>query len=270
VKVSSANGSGTLSQAMSYIPSASIVPASGLLQVVYDSHRSLPYALKATELDIFDPATLQWQLSVPLPNGVNFNVMAISPDGSKLAIASAAGYVAVIDPSNPSQVSSVATTSVPGFQSSSIAISKYNRAFLIGSPNISIDLSTLKITTVPGLMGNLVRASADGTHLYGVDLNVTSGQTYSIDPLTYSVQAPPQFGELFWSDLAVSSDGSQVAAIFGVPNATGDIVGFYNSALNLLNFNVYPLVSPPDDTQVLGSAFSPGEKVVIVPLGGLD
>jgi len=267
VKVSSSNGSGTLPQAMSYIPSVSIIPASGLLQVLYDPHRSLLYALKATELDVFNPATLQWQLSVPLPNGVNYNVMALSPDGSRLAIASPAGYVAVIDPSNPSPVSSVSTTSVPGFQSGSIAISKYNRAVLTGSPNISVDLLTLKITSVPGNIGNLVRASADGTHLYGVDLNVSSGQTYSIDPLAYSVQAPPQFGYLFWSDLAVSSDGSKVAAIYGVPYATGDIVGFYDSALNLLDFNVYPLVSPPDDTQVLGSTFSPGGKVVIVPLG---
>jgi WD40 repeat protein len=37
--------------------------------------------------------------------------------------------------------------------------------------------------------------------------------------------------------------------------------------MNVLNFTVYPLVSPPDDSQVLGSTFSPAGKVIAVPLG---
>lgn len=37
--------------------------------------------------------------------------------------------------------------------------------------------------------------------------------------------------------------------------------------MNLLNFTVYPLVSPPDDTQVLGSTFSPSGAVIVAPLG---
>jgi len=38
-------------------------------------------------------------------------------------------------------------------------------------------------------------------------------------------------------------------------------------ACNTSNANVYPDFSPPDDTGVLGSTFSPGGKVLVVPLG---
>ena len=267
VAVTSANGSGSLAQAMTYIPSATILPSSGLLQVLYDSHRNLVYALQATEVDVLNPSTLQWQSPLPIPGAgpsVTYNMMALSPDGSWLAVASPSGYVAVIDPDNPAQASSVATNSTPGV---SIAISEYNKAILTGTPNVEVDLASLKVTPIPGLMGMLVRASADGTHLYGADLNISSGQVYAIDPVTYSVQQPPQFAYLFWSDLTVSPDGSQFAAIAGAPYAAGDFVGFYNTGLDVLNFTVYPLVSPPDDSQVLGSTFSPAGKVIVAPLG---
>ena len=270
IAVSSADGSGSLAQAMTYIPSATIIPSSGLLQVSYDVHRNLLYALKSTEVDVLNPATLQWQSPFPIPgagSSVTYNAMALSPDGSRLAVASPNGYVAVIDPDNPSQASSVATNSTPGYQSGGVAISKYNKALVTGSPNVEVDLSSLKVTPVLDLMGDLVRASADGSHLYGVDLNDSGGQVHSINPVTYSVQSPPQFGDLFWSDLAVSSDGSQFAGIIGAPYAAGDIVGFHNPSMNLLNVTVYPFVSPPDDSQVLGSTFSPEGKVVVAPLG---
>jgi hypothetical protein len=265
--VSSANGSASLTQAMTYIPSASIIPSSGLMQVLYDPHRNLVYALKATEIDILNPATLQWQSPLPIPGAggsVAYNMMALSPDGSRLAAASPSGHVAVIDPDNPSQASVVATNATPGI---SIAISKYNKAILTGNPNVEVDLSSLKVTPILQIMGALVRASADGSHLYGADLDATSGQTYSIDPVTYSVQQPLEFADLFHSDLAVSSDGTQFVGITGAFDAVGDIVSFYNSSMNILNFTVYPFVSPPDDSQVIGSSFSPAGKVVVAPLG---
>jgi hypothetical protein len=42
-------------------PSPTVVPATNLLQLIYDTHRSLLYALKTTEVDVLNPATLQWQ-----------------------------------------------------------------------------------------------------------------------------------------------------------------------------------------------------------------
>src|SRR5438046_8167932 len=107
----------------------------------------------------------------------------------------------------------------------------------------------------------------DGSHLYSAQLNSSGGEVSSIDPSTYAVQSE-SFGYLFWTDLAVSADGSQFAAVNAPPYATGDAIGFFDSSLHYLNTNVYPDFSPPDDVGVLGAVFSPGGKVLVVRLGG--
>jgi len=270
VNVSSANGSSTLTQAATYIPSSTIIPAKGLLQVLYDTHRNLLYALKAGELATFNPATLQFQSVVPLPGltgAGNYNVMALSPDGTRLIASSPDGYVAVLDPSSPASVSVVATNLTAGVQTGSVAVTKFNKAVITGFPTaVQVDLATLAVTVIHSHLGSLVRASADGNFLYGVDLNTSNGEVYAINPVTYSTQSE-SFGFLFWTDLAVSPDGSQATAIFGFPNAFGDLLGFFDASRHLLNTNVYPLVSPPRDVLVLGSVYSPQGKVLLTPLG---
>lgn len=268
IMVSSANGTGTLTQAVSYIPSTTIIPATGLLQILYDSHRNLLYGLKAAELDIFNPATLQFQATFPLTGLTgtgNYNTMALSPDGSHLIAVSANGYAAVLDPGNPGAASVVAIPVNSGFQSGSVAVTKFNKALITDSEAVEVDLSTLAVRSLGSSLGDLVRASADGSFLYGMDLNVTSGAVRTIDTATYATQSI-QFGFLFWTDLAVAGDG-RFAAIDGSPDAGGDITGFFDSNLHLLNFNAYPFSSQPDDVQVLGSTFSPQGTVLVVPLG---
>lgn len=270
ITVSSANGSGSLSQAITYIPSATIIPASGLLEVLYDTHRNLLYALKATEVDVLNPLTQQFQSPFPLPGSGgtdSYNAMALSPDGSRLIAISTNGYVAVLNPDNPSGVSVVPIT-VPGFQPASVTVTKFNKALISSPPtlNVEVDLTTLGVKSITARLGNLLRASADGNFLYGADLNISSGAVYAVDPATYSVQTQ-EFGFLFWTDLAVSPTGSQFATIDGEPAVAGDIIGFFDPGLHLLNTNQYPLVSPPDDVQVLGSTFGPQGKVLVVALG---
>jgi WD40 repeat protein len=269
VTVNGPNGSSALLNAATYIPSATIIPATGLLQILYDSHRNLLYALKTAEIDVFNPATLQFQSTIALPGSAGadvYSVMALSPDGTKLIAGSPNGYVAVLDPDNPAGVSVVTLPGTPGFQSGSIAITKLNKALISGSPGIEVDLATLSAQSIPTLQSNLLRASADGNFLYGADLNVTSGKVYKFDIAMYSSQTS-QYGFLFWSDLAVSSDGSQLATIDGAPDAAGDILGIFDPGLHLLNTNAYPLVSLPIDVLVLGSTFGPQGKVLVVALG---
>jgi hypothetical protein len=67
LQVSNANGTGTLASAVSYIPTTTIIPASGISQVLFDSHRNLLYALKAQEVDVLNPSTQQWQPPLQLP-----------------------------------------------------------------------------------------------------------------------------------------------------------------------------------------------------------
>jgi hypothetical protein len=266
IVVSSSLGSGTLTRAATYYPSPTIVGASGLLEVLFDSHRNVLYGLKAGEVDVLNPNTLQWQTTLPLPqsgNATSYDVMALSPDGSRLVIASADGHVVVMNPDQPAQASLL---SLSGNLTGPLAITKFNKVIFAGIQAVELDLATLALTPLSMNTGQLIRSSADGSHLYGADLNDSSGAVYSIDPSTHTVQTE-RFGQLFWTDLAVSTDGSQFAAVDAPPFAKGDAVGFFNSALQLLNTNAYPDFSPPDDTGVLGATFSPGGKVLVVALG---
>lgn len=270
VDVSSSLGDGTLASAATYYAQPTVVPASGLLQLLYDSHRDLLYALKATEVGVLDPTTLQWQTPLAFPPAATgvYNTMALTPDGSKLVVAGSDGSAPqfiVLDPDNASPPSVVTYSGVANL-SGSIAVTMYNTVVMPGNPGLVLDLSTSTFTQLPYFGGDVIRASADGSHLYSAQLNTTSGQVSSIDPATYAVHSEG-FGFLFWTDLAVSPDGSQFAAVDAPPNSAGDIAGFFDSGLHLVNVNVYPEFSPPDDTGVLGATFSPQGKVLLVPLG---
>ncbi len=270
VTFAGAYGNGTLQAAVSYIPSATILPASGVLQLLYDTHRNLLYALKPTEVDVLNPSTLQWQAPIPLPpsgTSNNYSVMALSPDGSHLVAASRGRYVAVIDPDNPSQASVVTFAATIYDQNPlSLAITRYNKAIIPGWPVTEIDLGSLSVNSFVSQIGKLVRASADGSALYGVDTELSSGQVYSIDPATYAVSTQ-RFGQIFWSDVAVSADGSQFAPVSGSIQLTGDLVAFFDPSLHYLNMTEYPLLSAPSDLFVYGPQYSPRNKVLVVALG---
>ena len=272
VAVSSSLGAGTLASAATYYASPTIIPASGLLQLIYDSHRNLLYALKATEVDVLDPATLQWRSPMVFPAAPTgaYNTMALTPDGSKLVVAGSAGsapQLIVLDPDNVSPPS-VLTYSGNANPYGSIAITLFNTVVMPGDPGLVLDLSTSTFTLLPIIFpyDAVIRASADGSHLYSALLNDSSGEVFSIDPSTYAAQSEG-FGEVFWTDLGVSPDGSQFAAVDAPPYAAGDAVGFFDSSLHFLNLNEYPEFSPPDDSGVPGVTFSPGGKVLVVPLG---
>jgi len=265
VVVSSSVGSGTLAAAATYYAAPTIVPASGLLQLLYDSHRNLLYALKATEVDVLSPATLQWQSPIKLPQPaapVSYAIMALSPDGSWLVVGSADSHIVVLDPDQPAHaqlLTSSLTTSL-----SSLTITEFDQVILAGPQAVELDLSSLTFTALNIITGGIIKASSDGTHVYGVN----GSEAYSVDPSKFTVQSI-NF-DLYtngFTDIAVLPNGSQFAAIYGPPFAAGDIAAFYTSSAQYINANVYPDFSPPDDTSVIGATFSPGGKVLVVPLG---
>jgi hypothetical protein len=271
ISVSSSVGSGMLAGATSYYISPTIIPAIGLIQLLYDTHRKVVYALKATEVDVLDPVSLQWKspISFPATATGTFGMMALSPDGSKLVVEGLTPddhpQAIVLDPDGH-VAPAVATFPTQGEVTGSIVITPSNKVLFTGLLAIELDLSSLTFTSLNITTGDLLRSTPDGTHIYGVDLNVGSGEVYSIDPTTYVVQ-DESFGLLFWTDLAVSPDGSQFSPINIGPEGAGDLVGFFDSALHLLNMNVYPAFSPPDDSGAIGSMYSPQGKVLVVPLG---
>ncbi len=274
IVVTNSLGTGTLPLAATYYSSSTILPASGFLQLTFDSQRNRLYALKATEVDVLDAATLQWRSPLVFPasaaNGA-YNAMGLTPDGSKLVVSGLAGTTpqfVVLDPdsgSAPSVLTYSGTQAVEPY--GSIAITEFNTVILPGLRGLVLDLSTSTFSVLPLFYGGqVIRASADGSHVYSAALDNSGGEVYSIDPSTYAVQSE-QFGQMFWSDLAVSPDGSQFAAVDAPPGYAGANVGFFNSSLQYLNTNVYPASSQPDDSGVIGAAFSPGGTVLVVPLG---
>ena len=270
VTASSSVGSGALASAASYYAAPTIIPASALLQLLYDTHRNLVYALKSNEIDVLDPQTLEWQTPISFPTTATgvYNIMALSPDGSRLVVEGLSGnspQVVVLDPDGIA-VPTVDTYSGASDITGSIAITASNQVILAGFEALEFDLSSLTFAPLNVNTGSLVRSTPDGTHIYGADLNNSGGTVYSIDPSTFAVQKE-SFGELFWGDLAVSQDGSQFAPVDIEVGAAGDAVGFFDSNLQYLNANVYPAFSPPDDQGATGATYSPAGEVLVVPLG---
>ena len=165
-------------------------------------------------------------------------------------------------PDQPAQaqlLTSSLTTSL-----SSLTITEFDKVILAGPKVVELDLSSLTFTALHIIADGIIKASSDGTHVYGIN----GSAAYSVDPSTYAVQS---VGFALYTngftDIAVLPDGSQFAAIYGPPFAAGDIAAFYNSSAQYINANVYPDFSPPDDTSVIGATFSPAGKVLVVPLG---
>ena len=277
VGVTSSVGSGTLTAAASYLPTPTILPAKGILQLTFDTHRSVLYALKATEVDVLNPGNLTWQAPLAFPAAFTGTVqsMALAPDGSKLVVlataaAQSTAEVLVMDLTGDSPAT-IATYSQADGVNGSIAVTNQNTVLLAGLPGLTLDLATMTFTVEDNYAysniesGGVIRASADGSVVYSAILNESGGQVFSFNPATGATKTE-MFGYMFWTDLAVSPDGSQFAAV-EAPPGIGDLVGFFNADLQYINANVYPDFSPPDDSGVLGVTYSPGGKVLVVPLG---
>ena len=244
ITVTGNNGTGTLKAAVTYIPSATIVPASNLLQLVYDPHRSLLYALQSTQVQVFNPASLQWQspLRPGGSGGVGYISMALTPDGSQIVVLDAtASTVTVFNPDNPSQ--SVSTLLIPttGATLESVVATSTGHA-LIGSFNgfpidFNLSTNTYTIGNTFGIELSRFVATPDGNYAAGVNQNLASGTIAIWRTDGGSVQG--LFGAL-WSDVAISPNGGYVAALEGDLGLAGVAAGFFDGGLHFTNATVYP------------------------------
>jgi hypothetical protein len=269
ISVSTPNGSGNINNAVRYIPSSVLVPDTGVVQLTYDTHRNLLYALKSTQVEVFDGVSLQPLSPIQLPavptGSGPYNEMALSPDGSKLVVLAVngtytAGSGVVINPDQPTTFMTFSHN-----LSGSIAITSDNRAVITGETNVLLDLNTLAATPITAEIGSIVRASSDGTHVYGVNTNISSADVFALDLKTLT-STTNRFGFMFWSNLAVAPDGSGFVGIRSEPDYLGYVVAPIDPALHLLNFNVYPEASEPLAPPSTGPTYSPGGKVVVTPL----
>jgi hypothetical protein len=111
VTVTSNSGSATASAALTYLPAIQqfALPGSNLAQGIYDSFRDLYYFTDTNQIQIFSKTLGSWQspISIPAPQGATQRLwgIALSPDGSKLAVSDAtAGAIYLLDPADLSSV----------------------------------------------------------------------------------------------------------------------------------------------------------------------
>ena len=98
---------------MQYLPATQrfSAPGSQLIDGVYDSHRNLYYFTDTNQVRVFSRTQAQWLSPIPIPTPAHpagpqqLFGLALSPDGSKLALADAGAFaVYVLNPSSPSSI----------------------------------------------------------------------------------------------------------------------------------------------------------------------
>jgi DNA-binding beta-propeller fold protein YncE len=132
--------------------------------------------MQNTQIQVFNPVTLQWQnpLRLSANGGVGYSSMAMTPDGSKMMVLdSAANTLTVFDPDNPSQGVSTSVSPSTGATLYTVAATSTGKAF-IGSFNgaaLEFDLATNTYKTVNNSWLSLAKfvATPDGNYVLGVD-----------------------------------------------------------------------------------------------------
>ncbi len=111
VTVTTSSGSATAPAGLTYIGAIQQFPLAGsaLVQGIYDPIRDLYYFTDASKIQVFSLAQKKWltPISIPAPGGAAQRLwgLALSPDGSKLAVADAqVDVIYLVDPANPSSV----------------------------------------------------------------------------------------------------------------------------------------------------------------------
>lgn len=273
ITVTSNNGTATLKAAVTYIPSAAIVPTdSSLLQLLYDTHRSLLYALQSNQVLVLNPSTQQWQ-STLLPGGskgFGYTSMALTPDGTQMMVLDVvAKTLTVFDPDNPSQSVSTPITLGAGATFGNVVATSTGKALIasLNGSTIEFDLATNTYATtniLSGLPSRLV-ASPDGRYVAGVNQNSGSG-TLAIWSSTGGPAAQSLANDIVWTDVAVSPKGDLFAAIEGAVGYGGIAAAFFDSGLHFTNVTVYPDLAPPDQSFCMGAIFSNSEQTMLSPL----
>jgi len=269
ITITSVNGTGTLKDAVTYIPFAKIIPAtSSFVQILYDTHRSLLYALQSNEIQVLNRTTLQWQNPL-IPGGsrgFGYVSMALTPDGTEMVVLDAtANTLTVFDPDNPSQ--SVTTSVKPNSGTlENVVTTRTGKAFIAnGGAPIAFDLATNTYATTKLFSGVPSRfvATPDGSYVAGV--NQDSSGTLTTWSAAAGASAQSLSG-IYWTDVAVSNDGSLFAALEGDVGYAGNYAAFFDRKLHFTDVTVYPDLAPPDQSFCTGAIFSASGTTLLNPL----
>ena len=198
-------------------------------QGIYDPTRHVIYYSDSTAVRIFSPASGQWAPSIPIPNSSRLWGLALSPDGSKLAISDVvAANIYVLDPDSPSTISTFNIQRTPfdvsaGIVPTGIAISNagivYYHIAENGSGGIGFyqldtatgDITPIRSTTCMGFGDRLVRVLMDptGTYVYTGNAGVPWALNTATGQVTPGLRMSGSANQVY--ELTLSGDGSWLA-----------------------------------------------------------
>jgi hypothetical protein len=276
VTVTNSSGAAIQAGGMTYLPATQQFPLAGaqLVQGIYDSHNDQYYFTDTDQVRVFSLSQGKWLSPIPIPTPAGTTQrlwgIALSPDGSKLAISDAmAGVIYTLDPVNPSSVKTYSIGSsgpaAPYTFPCGVAISDAGNVYfavfdLAGTGDqgfFKLNTSTGAVTSYgydnPGLGAtdaNLRTViSSDNSRVYFND----DGYVFSIQTATdMIVSASDNPGCCYGDyDLTLASGQQQFEASSFLYDATLDAESFY--ALN--------------DREVLNISYVYGAK--LAPDGGL-
>lgn len=285
VTVATSSGSATAAGGLTYISATQQFRLAGatLVQGIYDSTRDLYYFTDASKIQVFSLSEKMWLSPIPIPAPVGATQrlwgLALSPDGSKLAVADAqADVIYLVDPANPSSVKTFPLGSVqqgitvdPGGVAISDSGIVYVTTAVIGGTGFNnyftVDTNTGTVTplsiTGPGFGATDIylrtEISADNTRVffnndgYVFSLDTSSGTVFSTN-----VEPGCCYGTY---DLALSRNQIQLAAT--------DYL--YDSDLNPQSFLTLNDREAQSVTYVYGDKLSPDGSLLFQPsTNGID
>lgn len=206
VTVTSSSGTATASGALRYLPAVQQFPLTGaaLAQGIYDATRDLYYFTDASEIRVFSRTQAQWlsPIQVPAaPTGTTHRLwgIALSPDGSKLAVADGgADMLYLIDPSSPGSVQSFPGPYIIGITTNipvSVAISDSGMIYCASTEGFfKLDSSSGKVTFYGGAFGlspeYKTAITSDNSTVFFNDEGAVFSVDTATDALTNAADAP--------------------------------------------------------------------------------
>ena len=278
ITVTTEAGSATLSAGMSYFPATQQFSLTGavLAQGIYDATRDLYYFTDATEIRVFSKTQGQWLTPIqvpPAPSGTTHRLwgIALSPDGSKLAVCDAnSGLIYVINPGVTGAVQSfpLATKGQAPWNPFGVAISDSGIVYIAAQ---GYPASYLKLDTSSGTVSNYnivgaasndmsrVAISADNSKVFfnndGAVFSINTGT----DTVSYAAEDPGCCRGDY--DLTLSAGQSTLEATSYL----------YDTNLNAESYLALNDREALNITYVYGTKLNPGGNLLFQPFtSGID
>jgi hypothetical protein len=267
VSVTGSSGTATVHNGMTYLPAIQryLLPGASLAEGIYDPYTDLYYFTDTTQVQVFSRTNGEWLPPITIPpadNPQRLWAIALSPDGSKMAVTDLTGQaIYVLSPSAPSNIQKFPLPQVVTGDRNTVGVAISDAGVLYVAAwgyngFFKLDTNSGAITTYNiSPVGNDLRTaiSSDNSRVYFNE----GGAVLSIDTATDKVfyaQAGPGccYGDC---DLALSSDQTRLAAT----------EYFYDSSLNAESYEAPNIREVMNVLYLYGEKLSPDGRLLFQP-----